>query len=221
MNPRAAILLQFHITADATAEHDDWHTHEHMPERLALPGFLRGTRWTAISSPGDYCVMYELSAVEALESPEYRHRLDHPTPWTSRIMPAYSGMQRTLCAVEASGGQGVGGFAAVVTFAPATVSGAEVGRWLVDGVLRRFEARRGFASWHLLRSARAASVTQEQAIRGRDAAVEAAVVLTAYDEDAPAAACAGELGRAAFTDHGADAKQYACSLYRLAVTLSS
>jgi len=220
MNARAAILLQFHIAADATAEHDDWHTHEHLPERLALPGFLRGTRWTAISGPGDYCVLYELSTVDALESPEYRHRLDHPTAWTSRIMPAYSGMRRTLCAIEASGGAGMGGLAAVVAFAPQVASGPELGPWLVDDVLRPLEARRGFASWHLLRSARAASVTKEQAIRGRDAAIQAAVVLTAYDEAALAGMCEGELGPGAFEAHGANAEQYACSLYRLAVTLS-
>ena len=38
------MLLAFDIAADAIAEHDDWHTHEHLPERLAIPGFLRGTR---------------------------------------------------------------------------------------------------------------------------------------------------------------------------------
>ena len=221
MNPRAAILLQFHIAADATAEHDDWHTHEHLPERLALPGFLRGTRWTAISRPGDYCVLYELSTVDALESLEYRQRLDHPTAWTSRIMPAYGGMRRTLCAVEASGGAGMGGLAAVVAFAPPVAPAPEFGRWLVDDVLRPLEARRGFASWHLLRSARAASVTKEQAIRGRDAALEAAVVLTAYDEHALARVCERDLGSGAFDAHGADAEQYACSLYRLAVTFSA
>ena len=44
----AAMLLAFDLDAGATAEHDDWHTHEHLPERLAIPGFLRGTlarRW--------------------------------------------------------------------------------------------------------------------------------------------------------------------------------
>ena len=47
MTPRArgAMLLLFDVAADAVDEHDEWHTHEHMPERLAIPGFLRGTRW--------------------------------------------------------------------------------------------------------------------------------------------------------------------------------
>ncbi len=41
---QAAMLLSFDIAAEAIAEHDDWHTHEHLPERLAIPGFLRGMR---------------------------------------------------------------------------------------------------------------------------------------------------------------------------------
>lgn len=29
------------------ADFEDWHSHEHFPERLAIPGFRRGTRWTS------------------------------------------------------------------------------------------------------------------------------------------------------------------------------
>lgn len=39
----AAMLLLFDVTGEAIAEHDVWHTHEHLAERLSLPGFLRGT----------------------------------------------------------------------------------------------------------------------------------------------------------------------------------
>ena len=40
----AAMLLSFDIAPEAIEEHDRWHTHEHLPERLSIPGFLRGTR---------------------------------------------------------------------------------------------------------------------------------------------------------------------------------
>ena len=45
----AAMLLSFDIAPEAIDEHDRWHTHEHLPERLAIPGFLQGTRWVAIA----------------------------------------------------------------------------------------------------------------------------------------------------------------------------
>ena len=44
---QAAMLLLFDVIEDAIPEHDEWHTHEHLPERLSIPGFVRGTRWVA------------------------------------------------------------------------------------------------------------------------------------------------------------------------------
>ena len=103
-SPRAqgALLLLFDVADDAIAEHDDWHTHEHMPERLAIPGFLRGTRWTRTTPGPRYCVIYEVESPAVLGSPAYRARLDAPTPWTTRMMACYSGMRRTLCEVVAA-----------------------------------------------------------------------------------------------------------------------
>ena len=54
------MLLNFDIDEAAIAEHDDWHTHEHLPERLSIPGFLRGTRWVAVRGSPRYTVLYEV-----------------------------------------------------------------------------------------------------------------------------------------------------------------
>src|SRR3546814_5593036 len=40
----AAMVLNYDIAGD-TADHDDWHSYEHMHERLSVPGFVRATRW--------------------------------------------------------------------------------------------------------------------------------------------------------------------------------
>ena len=34
-----AMLLIYDIVADAVDDHDDWHTHEHFPERVGIAGF--------------------------------------------------------------------------------------------------------------------------------------------------------------------------------------
>jgi spermidine synthase len=44
-----AVMVIFCDVADDAAGHDDWHTYEHMHERLSIPGFLRGTRWIRTS----------------------------------------------------------------------------------------------------------------------------------------------------------------------------
>jgi hypothetical protein len=48
----AAMLLSFDVAEEAIAEHDEWHTHEHFPERLSIPGFLRGPLERRTRSPG-------------------------------------------------------------------------------------------------------------------------------------------------------------------------
>ena len=93
---KAAMLLGFDVAHEAIVEHDDWHTHEHVPERLGIPGFLRGTRWVAHSGGPRYLVLYEVEALTTLTSDAYLARLNNPSPWTSRMMPHYRGMTRGL-----------------------------------------------------------------------------------------------------------------------------
>ena len=57
----AAMLLSFDVVPEAIDEHDEWHTQEHLPERLSIPGFLRGTRWVALHGLPRYFVLYEVS----------------------------------------------------------------------------------------------------------------------------------------------------------------
>ena len=87
----AAMLLWFDIVPEQTSEHDDWHTREHFPERVGIPGFIRAQRWVA-SSPGSrYFVMYEVADIGVLSSAPYLERLNNPTPWTRRMMPQLQG----------------------------------------------------------------------------------------------------------------------------------
>jgi hypothetical protein len=197
MNPpraQAAMLLLFDVAVDAVDEHDDWHTHEHMPERLAIPGFLRGTRWTRESSGPRYCVIYEVDDLAVLDGPAYRARLDHPTPWTAKMMTHYVGMRRTLCRVTLADGQGIGAACLVVTFGPAPGRSAELRERLAAEVLPGLSGRRGLATCRLLENALPASMSREQSIRGRDDSVDSALWVTGYDDAALASLAAHELG---------------------------
>src|SRR5512146_1774045 len=99
---KAAMLLAFDIVEEAIAEHDDWHTHEHLPERLAIPGFLRGTRWMSVTGEPSYFVLYEVAGLATLTGGPYLHRLNDPTPWSRKMMPHHLNMVRSLCQVRAS-----------------------------------------------------------------------------------------------------------------------
>jgi hypothetical protein len=145
----AAMVLSFDIAPEAIAEHDDWHTHEHMPERLGIPGFVHGSRWLARSGAPRYLVLYEVEAIDVLASPPYLARLNDPSPWTARMMKHYVGMRRALCNVVAGSGAGMGGVAMLIRFAPVDGGAAALTDWLLQTVLPGLSARRGIASAHL------------------------------------------------------------------------
>jgi len=218
---RGVMLLLFDIAAEAAPEHDHWHTHEHMPERLRIPGFLRGTRWSVRDANSHYCVLYEVAALAVLDSAAYRERLDHPTAWTAAMMREYRGMRRALCTVEASSGCGMGSTALVVRFTPADGQSGELDRWLAGEVLPGFAQRPGLAGCHLFRNALAATMTREQEIRGRDQTVHSALFVTGYDEDAVAALAREELAPERFAALGAVPTGYQARVYRQAYALSA
>ena len=213
----AAVLLGFDIAPEAIDEHDDWHTHEHLPERLAIPGFRRGSRWVALQGGPRYMVLYEVERRETLESPAYLERLNRPTPWTAKMMPHYRGMVRGLCTVAASGGTGLGPFGLLVRFGVAPGAAERLPAWLQREILEALPMRPGLGSVHLLQGQVAATMTNEQRIRGADAGVDRALLVTGYRQDAVAGLATAELDLERLEAAGAAGATVA--LYRTDYTL--
>jgi len=188
----AAMLLSFDVGPGALEEHDRWHTHEHLPERLSIPGFRRGTRWIATNGGPRYMVLYEVESLETLASAPYLTRLNNPTPWTTRMMPHYRGMTRGLCAVLGSFGYGQGVSAALIRFTPEESRAALLHRWLLEEALPAVPHMPGLGSAHLLQGVQVAAMTNEQRIRGADRRVDSALIVTGYDDRA-VAECAMKL----------------------------
>ncbi|HSV25798.1 MAG TPA: hypothetical protein VLJ17_22580, partial [Xanthobacteraceae bacterium] len=74
------------ITDSAEAEFVRWHIREHIPERVGLPGFLRGRRYAAHGGHPKYFNFYETETPQTLESAAYRARLNAPTAWTQAVV---------------------------------------------------------------------------------------------------------------------------------------
>jgi hypothetical protein len=192
----AALLLAFDIVPDAIVEHDDWHTHEHLPERLAIPGFLRGSRWVAVQGAPRYVVVYEVAELASLTSAAYLDRLDHPTAWTSKMMAHYRGMTRGLCAVAGGWGAGMGSVMYVIRFDAAFDAFPALRARLLDEVGPGLPAKRGLGSVHVLEGTVNAPMTNEQRIRGRDATVAAALLIGGYEAQAVSESAHAILGSA-------------------------
>lgn len=107
------------VLAASEVDYNAWHSLEHMPERLSVPGFRRGRRCIAVEGTPEhlkYFMMYEAADTEIFISAPYLQRLNDPTPWTQRILSTYVAPSRTVCRVLDSHGYGVGGWLATLQF---------------------------------------------------------------------------------------------------------
>ncbi len=215
---KAAMILAFDIEPQAEIEHDEWHSHEHLPERLAIAGFLRGSRWTALSGEPKYFVMYEALDLAVLDSPAYLQRLNDPSPWTARMMPAYRGMKRGLCRLAASFGHGLGGFGLLVRITSAANQGLALREHMITEVLPALPGKLGLVSAQLFESGLQARSTTEQRIRGKDAGLDSVILVTGYAQAHVAGIAEDTLSAAALGHHGAIG--VATTLYQLAHCLT-
>ncbi|MFN4090504.1 MAG: hypothetical protein ACK4QW_15885 [Alphaproteobacteria bacterium] len=172
----------------AEAEFDDWYNRQHLPERVAVPGFRSGQRYRCLGDGPRYLAWYETDGPDALRSAAYRARLDGPTPWTRKIMPAFRDTVRSVFVAPVRFGAGRGGYAATVrpvrAAEPLAVAEAGLAR-LIDlpGVI-------GVQWWRLADFAGEAADTAETAMRGRDRVAPEAVLIEATDPEPLDRACA-------------------------------
>lgn len=98
------------IKPEAEDDFVAWHVREHIPERVGLPGFLRGRRYVAIDGNPKYFNFYETETAADLSSPAYQARLNAPTEWTKRVVAQFTDTSRTICDIAWSLGVGEGGW---------------------------------------------------------------------------------------------------------------
>jgi len=114
----SAFLAIWHDIADGQhGEYIEWHTREHMPERLSVPGFRTGKRLHAPEAARHvFGTIYAGDDLEVFRSPGYLARLNNPTPWTAAVAPSFQNFLRVACERVASAGTGDGGSMATIRF---------------------------------------------------------------------------------------------------------
>ncbi len=197
-------------------DYNHWHCHEHMAERVSIPGFRRGRRYVAIGGGPEFFHFYETDSLATLTSSEYLARLNDPTPWTRRIGPHIRDNNRTLSTVVASRGVGVG--AAILTGRCAALPGreAEMRAWIADELFREIVQGPGVVAAHLLKGDDDSSTvgTEEKAMRERpDDVADWVFLVEALEPDALVALRDGPLAENARATRGLGACEM--GLYRL------
>ena len=215
---RAALAMWWDVSPDVRAEFEDWHSHEHFPERLGVPGFRRASRWSSAEGGEGFFVLYELDDHAVLASAAYAARLNAPTPWSARLMPHHRDMIRSQCRMLESRGAATASHALTVRCSPGPGDDGRLREGLA-GLSRSVWMRPGMTGMHVLRhESPGLARTTEQAIRvAADRVADWVVVVVGYDEPTLRALGDGELSGSALSAMGA-ATGSQRHLYRLSFT---
>jgi hypothetical protein len=193
----------------AEAEYEAWYQGEHLPERLAIPGFLTGRRYRSLldRSPG-YFTYYETLSPDVMTSAPYLARVAAPTPLTRHIMSGiFLNMTRAICRRVDRAGAVTGPVVVTASWLTAdpTTARASAADWL-----SRLAAAGavGCARWETDRARQGPST--EELIRGRDRTVAGCVVV--FFDDAARAIAAVEHVTSELSGTGIGAE---CGCYKL------
>jgi hypothetical protein len=81
--------LLFVISEPSEAMNDelnDWYAREHLPERLAIEGFLTAIRFVSTTRPRRYLALYDLTGAAVLHTDAYEaHAGENNSAWTKRV----------------------------------------------------------------------------------------------------------------------------------------
>jgi len=115
----AVVAIWNGIAPEGRAEFYAWHLHEHMAERVGIPGFRRGRRYAALdaATQPEFFTLYEADSMQVLQGQDYANRLNAPTAWTRRATQSFRDTSRGLARVVESRGVGVGGVMLTLRFA--------------------------------------------------------------------------------------------------------
>ncbi len=155
------------------ADFDAWYQTEHLHERLGIPGFRLGRRWEAVTGGPAFFACYVVDSPAVLSSPAYLERLNHPTPWTRRIMSGvFLDMIRTVCTLAATGGVMRGSFCVTARFdAPVDVP-------QLVAMLQAWPPDAGIARWEVWEAEPPpAEISEEEKLRGGDRRIAACIVV--------------------------------------------
>lgn len=200
---RAAVAMWWDIAAEMEREFEHWHSIEHMPERLSIPGFRRGTRWKSDGGSA-YFVLYEARTFATISAGPYLERLNNPTPWSQKLMPHHRNMVRSLCRVRWSSGAFVARSLLTLRIACRPRQARRLTQALGEEILPALTKKPQVVGAHLLESVSPSGValTTEQKIRGGDATADRVVLVSSYDPNVLDAIAREELGDEVLTRLG-------------------
>ena len=166
---RAALGIWMEVDAGGLEDFNAWYRGQHLPERLAVPGFLRGRRYETTGGGPRYFTLYETAEPAVLSSAAYLARLNDPTDWTRRALPRVTRMVRNAYrGVAASPADALTSSLLTVRVQPHSGRGPYVRAWLAAQAADALGAVEGIAGWATYESDTSGTsvATEERKIMG-------------------------------------------------------
>jgi len=87
MSKKGFLLVLMQPPPAFEEEFNAWYDTEHVPERLAVPGFESARRYVCLTGHPRYLAMYALESAAVLDTEAYlRVSFERSSPWTKRVV---------------------------------------------------------------------------------------------------------------------------------------
>ncbi len=93
---RGLLFSQMEPAPGAEADFHDWYETEHIPVRMAIPGFGSAVRYEALDGEPRFLACYFLDDMGALERPEYAELKRDPGERTTQMLASVRGFTRYI-----------------------------------------------------------------------------------------------------------------------------
>nr|WP_154325014.1 DUF4286 family protein [Pantoea sp. 201603H] len=97
------------------ADFNQWYDREHVEERVAIDGFLSGTRYQSLGSGRQYLGLYKTTSLADFTSKAYHAAFTRQTDWSVANLRKMVNPMRRVCAIEAKVGFGSGSHLAIIS----------------------------------------------------------------------------------------------------------
>lgn len=189
------IAIWADIKAEGVETYYAWHDNQHVPERVGIPGFIRGRRYVAVEAEPRWYMMYETVSPEVQVGTDYLNRLNNPTEWTKDAIRWFENTTRSLTRTVFSQAKGDG---AELVAAGIDCEGDALDRLrrrLVTGLLPELYLDHGIIGVHWCETNVAGSKLETAEKKGRPVGVCDAVVLVETSRPEPARIAREHLAR--------------------------
>lgn len=94
MTGNAVLFSEMTPPADQETAFNAWYDEEHIPLRMAVPGFLGAQRYSRDGR--NYLAVYDMDSPTVLDTPAYKAVKDRPSELTKRMLGSVSGFTRYI-----------------------------------------------------------------------------------------------------------------------------